>query len=367
MKMSSVFFGITLMLAPGAGFAADTAPASSLPNSDKIHELGVAGYALSATAAEALEAAVAGNPNDLDSRITLLYYYDRAMAANPALKPARRGHIFWIIKNTPELPIAGEPYCKIDPTIDGATAYADARALWLKVAGDPMASPETIGNAAESLVLYDESTGIALLHKAEALEPANPRWPEKVGFVYKLRALYARDTARGYTEASAALREYEKALKLSRMKDDQVRLYDDLAILYYLIGRDDKATKYADALLKEVPVGDRYYSNAVHYGRTILGLIAVKNGDIAKAKEHLNESADIKESAKSETFDPKMDLAKALLERGQKDAVLEYLELCGRLRDVDKTWLANRTEEVKKGTAQDFFGHLWINIQNPGK
>jgi len=366
MEMSHAFLGIALMLAPGVGLGSPEAPIAGTPDTTKTIDL-LSG-ALSTTAAEELEARLAKAPDDLEARIQLLVYYDKVRHTDESAESRRIPHVIWVIKNRPEAPIAGlGNYCALKPDIDGATVYNAARSSWLGRVGEGQTNTTLIWNAANFFFGSEETTLIALCRRGQALEPKNPRWPDKIGFRHELDALFARDKAQSYTKASLALKEYENALKLTLLKNDQVWLYDRLAVLYFLIGRDDKASKYANALLTDIPVNDMQYGMGVHNGRTILGLIAVKNGDIGKAREHLNESVNITKSSAPPW--PYMDLAKALLEKGQKDAVLEYLELCGKNWEVPgvKDQLAEWADQIRKGMTPDFFGYLWINIGNQGK
>ena len=52
-----------------------------------------------------------------------------------------------------------------------------------------------------------------------------------------------------------------------------------------------------------------------------------------------------------------MKLAHQLLERGERDVVLEYLELCGRFWNPDK--LADWADLGEKGRIPDFGYHLY--------
>jgi tetratricopeptide (TPR) repeat protein len=358
---------LTVLLLPTLFYASPAITAELAVTEDNVHALTSAGMALSATETEALEASLAQTPDDLITRVKLLGRYNGDRFHDDAVKQKRNGIILWIIRNKPESPVNALPYCELYPYIDGASVYAEARTLWLEKTGEGSTDTAIIWNAAAFLFQDDETACISLLRKGQALEPKNPRWPEKIAFRHLINATHARDKAQSYTKASLALKEYEAALKLTPLKYNQVLLYDELGILYFLIGRDDKATKYANGLIKDVPVDDWNYGNGVHDGQTILGLIAIKNGDIAKAREHLAESASIKGSPQLNSFGPHMDLAKALLEKGQKDAVLDYLEMCGKFWSMGKDQLAKWNDEIRKEVTPDFKMRLWISIRNPDK
>ena len=60
---------------------------------------------------------------------------------------------------------------------------------------------------------------------------------------------------------------------------------------------------------------------------TVLGQVALREGNIQKAKFHLIESGKTPGSPQLNSFGPSFVLARELLEKGQKEAVLEYLYL----------------------------------------
>ncbi len=71
------------------------------------------------------------------------------------------------------------------------------------------------------------------------------------------------------------------------------------------------------------------YGNAIHIANTFLGLIAMKNGDVEKAKKHLIASALTPGSPQLKSFGPNMLLAKELLKINERRIVLQYLKMCG--------------------------------------
>ncbi len=88
----------------------------------------------------------------------------------------------------------------------------------------------------------------------------------------------------------------------------------------------------------------------------VLGLLALDQDDLPSAREHLLESARTKGSPQLNSFGPNMRLALALLEKGEKDAVLSYLELCGKFWNSPylKTW----GEQIQRGETPEFGANL---------
>jgi hypothetical protein len=58
------------------------------------------------------------------------------------------------------------------------------------------------------------------------------------------------------------------------------------------------------------------------------------------------------------SFGPNMQLAKALLEKGEKDVVLEYFMRCAKFWKMGEERLAGWTDSVKKGKIPDFGANL---------
>jgi tetratricopeptide (TPR) repeat protein len=98
-----------------------------------------------------------------------------------------------------------------------------------------------------------------------------------------------------------------------------------LAALAFQAGEFEKAEQYARQTLAEP--SDAY--DSILTGNVVLGLIALKNDDIAGAGTYLLAAARMKgKSITLDRYGPNLALAKALLEKGQNDVVLEYFQLC---------------------------------------
>src|SRR5262249_46521360 len=87
---------------------------------------------------------------------------------------------------------------------------------------------------------------------------------------------------------------------------------------------------------------------------TILGRIALRSGDVAEAKQYLLASSGPEAAADVSLSGPTMVLAKELLERGERDVVLEYVQNCESLwprgENVLEIWIA----DIKNGKTPNF-------------
>ena len=87
------------------------------------------------------------------------------------------------------------------------------------------------------------------------------------------------------------------------------------------------AKAYANEMLNKASKFPTHWNagNAIHDGNMILGLLALKNNKIAEAKRYLIESSQAPSSPQLQVYGPHMILADALLDLGEKDVVLKYL------------------------------------------
>ena len=122
-----------------------------------------------------------------------------------------------------------------------------------------------------------------------------------------------------------------------------------------------EAKEFADRILSLAPSfrNDWNYENAVHLGHTVLGLLALKRGDINAAREELRKSGDTPGSPQLNSFGPTMQLAKELLKQGQKDAVLTYLKQCRKFWKMGNTWLDLWEQKIHADQVPNFFQHCY--------
>lgn len=316
------------------------------------------GWKLSPEEAQRLEEELQANPEDLAARIRLLGWYTKNQFASSAAREARPKHIFWIIQNRPEAQIAETPEVWLDPILD-KDAYEQAKTLWLQQTKAQETNAIVLGNAADYFLIHDREIAKDLLEKAQTLEPENPEWSEKLGHLHSLGLLSTSGQTK--TElACEALRQLEKSYAAAPSDQDKFYKLADLAKMAYEAGNSQKAETYANDLLAQA---DHYknnwnYGNAIHHANLILGRIALKSGEVEKAKQHLIQAGKTPGSPQLNSFGPNMALAKELLEQNERDTVLQYFELCGNFWEMGQEKLKNWTALVKEGGMPDFQANL---------
>jgi hypothetical protein len=125
-------------------------------------------------------------------------------------------------------------------------------------------------------------------------------------------------------------------------------------------GKTENAHALATELERLAPEykNDWNYGNAVQDANQVLGRIALSKGDVAEAKKRLLASADSKGSPQMNSFGPNMQLAKALLVKGEKDVVLEYFDRCAKFWEMGKDRLEAWRASATKGEMPEFGANL---------
>jgi outer membrane lipoprotein-sorting protein len=126
-----------------------------------------------------------------------------------------------------------------------------------------------------------------------------------------------------------------------------------LAKSAFKAGAFDKAESYANEGLQQ----RRQDGDAVHDGNMVLGLIAMRQGNVEQAKHYLLESAKTKGSPVLGSFGPSMTLAGALFEKGERDAVLQYLQACRSFWTMGTQRLTDWTAAIQAGRKPD-----WVTL-----
>ena len=151
--------------------------------------------------------------------------------------------------------------------------------------------------------------------------------------------------------AEKALKQFDRAYALADNDIERNSTLQNRARVAFAARRYDLAKQHAQAMLDANPASDPD-GDLMHGGNTILGRVALIEGDVARAKVHLLESGKVPNSPSLGSFGPSMALASELLELGQRQVVLDYLELCATFWDAEqlRAWRAT----INAGMTPDF-------------
>jgi len=323
-------------------------------SSMRATEVAMHGRDISAEEAKALEADVERRPDDLWARAVLIGYYSRKYGDKEAAACVAR-HALWIFSNAPESIYAGMPHIHLQPPPFPFKKgpFSEAASIWKEHVQKNPENTKILGNAAAFFMMSDQQFTRQCLEKCAALEPNNPEWQERLAQAYSMQNMVAEmlGTVPSGTQEDAkkALEAKEKAFGMTSDADARISAMGEIAKLAFNAGEYEKARKYASDVLSGIKLAQGWdEGNLIHEANTVLGRLALKDGDMAKAKEYLIASASISGSPQLDSFGPtSMTLAKEMLDKGERDAVVQYLELCGKFwnKEMTDTWIS----DIKSG------------------
>jgi tetratricopeptide (TPR) repeat protein len=363
---AGILLGVVLSFAiTGYAQEADSSPGrtESLETTELVNK----GRKLTEEEADKLEEKLRTNPHDLPTRTQLLGYYFLERFKSASARKNRQRHIIWTIQNHPSARIAGLPWAGLNSVID-KDVYDRAKQLWLEQVETYEKNTAILGNAAKFFLITDMDISEDLLKKAQSLQPDNLQWSERLGHLYLLKMQRTSGEARSQV-AGQALEQFERSFASTtgeRVRSPTHKL-QYLAKAAFGAGDMEKARKYATELLdtashyknKPDQCSYSYYGHAVHHGNIILGRIALKSGDLKKAKKHLIEAGKTPGSPVLNSFGPNMALAKELLEKGETKVVIKYFQLCSKFWKMKRDRLEKWTAIVKEGEIPNFLGNLY--------
>jgi hypothetical protein len=192
----------------------------------------------------------------------------------------------------------------------------------------------------------------------QALSPANAQILT-TNFGTNRSSLYHRETAqerydRVMNDLTNAVSEEDRSFEIGRA-----------AKASFDVGKIDDARKYAQKLMTllqkyqttktncDCDIGD-----AIQDVNIVFGRIALREGRVEDAKHYLIEAGKSPGSPVMDSFGPNMSLAKDLLEKGERDVVLEYFGLCRKFWSFHNDKLDEWSQDVKAGKIPKFGANL---------
>ena len=181
-----------------------------------------------------------------------------------------------------------------------------------------------------------------------------------LGQHYNLERLRAQSTEAKTEFAKKELAQWEQAIPGAPDEEWRSAILGDAAKAAVEAGEPKKAEKFATELLEIASrhTGEEKYGPAVHDGNMILGRLALRQGNIQEAKAYLIKAGHTLGGGTLTSFGPSMSLAKELLERGERESVIEYLELCKKFWGYKKDLLERWIQTIKSGGTPQFGGNL---------
>lgn len=313
----------------------------------------IEGSKLSEKEAEEMVLKLKEKPEDLILRAKILSFYFLKSQKDKNLRKKYQENVLWVIKNRPESQLAGMPQCELNPHLDGEI-YNEGKKLWLENIKKFKENTDVLENAGNFFLVYEKEISEEIFKKLQEIEPENSKYYQKLGHLYSLEMIGKEDKEREEI-ARKALSQYEKAYSLEN-EIRKIYILQDLAKISFEAGEIEKAKNYSIELLKRAEMGEGkwFYGNAVHYGNIVLGKIALKENKKEEAKKYLIEAGKTPGSPQLNSFGPDFTLASELLKKGERQTVLEYLNLCEKFWKMGVETLKDWEALIKDGRTPDF-------------
>jgi len=189
---------------------------------------------------------------------------------------------------------------------------------------------------AQPKVQVKDDKDVSVTPGLNVLEPLLPQLREALlaGDIDLASSLATRLTEGLHRIRSASYRREASLERAEKLAFDhpagRANLLPWLAMAALEAGDDAKAESYAHEALDAVSSSKQpdFDSDRIYYGNHVLGMMAIHRNDVSLAKQYLIASAKTPGTWMTRTRGPNTSLAKALLERGERDVVLQYLDLC---------------------------------------
>lgn len=317
-----------------------------------------------------LENKLEANAKNLPDRLRLIGYYQKKVGFGGMISdgPGVKA-LVGLVEHHPTFALAVNLTSPVLPP-----AFHEVARQWKAVAAANPQDALITGNAGTFLTSVTShyqtkhvGEGKELLLKAHQLEPQNPRWPRQLGRAHAplldiktpgTVEIATRDACRtglNYLEVAYKLTD-EKARVSAGEKGELFLL--EMATMALAADESTRAKDYASELLQSLDdttaKTNWNYGNAVYNGNVILGHIALAEGNIPEAKKFLLAAARTPGSPQLGSFGPNMSLAEQLLMKGEKQVVLEYIELCGKFWKRGGARLDELKKAVEEGSKPKF-------------
>jgi len=154
--------------------------------------------------------------------------------------------------------------------------------------------------------------------------------------------------------------DYEKRLAAASSEEER---FEWLGLTAFTAFQAGDLKRARELTLESLSIAEKHrdswdYRNSIHKGHLLLGQIALDSGDIDNAAKELLAAGETPSSPQLHSFGPNMSLAKALLEHGQRDAVLRYLDKCRTFWEMGHERLDEWRAAIEQGKVPDFGANL---------
>lgn len=254
--------------------------------------------------------------------------------------------------------------CKVSIGFIGPTLTIAGMDAWQAIQESMLFVAKRVGHQEESgWKFYWEKDGDRMYAVDLAADPEMPRRERTSDFEASTEEVPFTPEQNATFRQIALDRAPDQLLKLENSNSEQdvfAHIANAAAAAFHL-DRFEDARKFADQALAMAPAfkSNWNYGNAIHRGHTVLGLLALRQGNLLEAIEELLKSGETPGSPQLNSFGPTMHLAKAILLKDQPEPVLAYLNQCRKFWKMGDTWLDIWSKIILAGRVPNFFQHSY--------
>ena len=328
---------------------------ANFATAEDVRSLLKAGESLTSLEVEALEAQLEDDPLDMSIRTRLLGYHgDRTRYREPSSRARIVSLLLWLIQNEPKSEIIGTRPMGIwglDPSRN-PEAYVEAKRAFLAHLEKAPNDLTLLGYTTDLLATRDRPLSVELLERAKSLDSSNLRVAQKLALLYYFQGRGGLNEP-NVEAARKAVAEYDRILELDA--ETSSKRYLRHASEAALLANDfEKAGEYAHLMLGEARPGSYSYGDQFHFGNITLGKVALAQGDIQGAASYLLLAGSAPGSTQLNYLGPDTELAKQLLEKGEQESVLRYLDQCASFWERGQDKLREWAILVRAGQVPSF-------------
>jgi len=292
---------------------------------------------------QGLEEQLAADPESEELRQEILY---ECLAVADG-EPRRIHHALEYIRRFPRTAVARAPFVHVDQATF-PEAFARIEQEWSRLRAEQPSDPELAQGHAALVAPCDRARAVGILDEALKQNPdASGLWLElgricpdptrSLSALQRARALGASQPnlltwlARAAIEAVDVVAAEQAANELLAQVAEARSIYGD-QLDWPERGRDlwtrARSTSNSEATAQTLVGAINDHAYRKHWAHTTLGVVAARNGDAAKAIQHLRESASVGGDFRLSSYGPSLLLARELCALGEWDAAADYLEAC---------------------------------------
>jgi len=305
--------------------ACDTTPSAPAPLDPQLAAV-VPKRQFTADQAMTMEFELLTSPNDIQSRVDLLWHY-RSQFGDAAAERDANKHVLWFIANQPRAAVLATPIAEI-PSLPDRTAFNEAAALWDKQVNDHGKDAIILGNAGVFFAATAPAKAVPLLEKAVAGDPQSPVWIVHLAKSYHALAL-ASPTDPEHRFARQAVQAFEQAISKAKSPREKANLTIHLSVAAMDAVDLPKAQRAANDLInfssQLTDASDK--AVALHAASIALGRVELIHGRDDAAVAKLREAAAAIKGQEVFYSQLDMSLARGLLNEGHKLPVMGYLDV----------------------------------------